>query len=72
VRRVNEYGRDGYKRDDSRPAQLEHKLQARPSLEAAQTEYQAAVQNMATSIAALTPGTTRTIEKNTWGSPTAG
>ncbi len=48
------------------PAQLEQKLQAKPSLEAAQTEYQAAVQNMATSIAALTPGTTRTIEKNTW------
>lgn len=48
------------------PAQLEQKLQSKPSLEAAQTEYQAAVQNMATSIAALTPGTTWNIEQNTW------
>jgi Lipoprotein confined to pathogenic Mycobacterium len=48
------------------PAQLEQKLQSKPPLEAAQTEYQAAVQNMATSIAALTPGTTWNIEQNTW------
>lgn len=48
------------------PAHLEQKLQSKPSLEAAQTEYQAAVQNMATSIAALTPGTTWKIEENTW------
>jgi hypothetical protein len=48
------------------PAQLEQKLQAKPSLEAAQTEYQAAVQNMAAGIAALTPGTTWTVEQNTW------
>jgi hypothetical protein len=48
------------------PAQLEQKLQSKPSLEAAQSEYQEAVQNMATSIAALTPGTTWNIEQNTW------
>ncbi|MFG1934691.1 LppA family lipoprotein [Mycobacterium sp. NPDC048908] len=48
------------------PAQLEQKLQSKPPLEAAQAEYQAAVQNMATSIAALTPGTTWHIEQNTW------
>lgn len=48
------------------PAQLEQKLQSKPSLEAAQTEYQAAVQNMAASIAALTPGTTWNVEQNTW------
>ena len=48
------------------PAQLEQKLQSKPSLEAAQTEYQAVVQNMATSIAALTPGTTWNVEQNTW------
>jgi len=47
-------------------AQLEQELQSKPSLEAAQAEYQAAVQNMATSIAALTPGTTFNIEQNTW------
>ena len=48
------------------PAQLEQKLQSKPPLEAAQTEYQAAVQNMATGIAALTPGTTFNVEQNTW------
>jgi hypothetical protein len=48
------------------PAQLEQKLQSKPSLEAAQAEYQAAVQNMAKTIAALTPGTTWNIEQNTW------
>lgn len=47
-------------------AQLEQELQSKASLEAAQTEYQATVQNMATSIAALTPGTTFNIEQNTW------
>ena len=48
------------------PAQLEQKLQAKPSLEGAQAEYQAAVQKMAASVAALTPGTTWNIEQNTW------
>jgi hypothetical protein len=48
------------------PAKLEQKLQSKPSLEAAQAEYQAAVQDMAKSIAALTPGTTWNIEENTW------
>jgi hypothetical protein len=48
------------------PAQLEQKLQSKPSLEAAQTDYQAAVQNMAVGIAALTPGTTWNVEQNTW------
>ena len=48
------------------PAKLEQKLQSKPSVEAAQAEYQAAVQDMATSIAALTPGTTWNIEENTW------
>jgi hypothetical protein len=47
-------------------AQLERKMQAKPSLEAAQTEYQAAVENMATSIAALTPGMTWNLEQTTW------
>lgn len=51
---------------ETESAQLEQELQSKPSLEAAQTEYQAAVQNMATSIAALTPGTTFNIEQNTW------
>jgi hypothetical protein len=48
------------------PAQLEQKLRSKPPLEAAQTEYQAAVQNMAASIASLTPGTTFNVEQNTW------
>jgi Lipoprotein confined to pathogenic Mycobacterium len=48
------------------PAQLEQALKGKPSLEAAQAEYQAAVQNMAKSIAALTPGTTWNVEQNTW------
>ena len=48
------------------PAQLEQELQSKPSLEAAQAEYQAAVQDMAGKIAALTPGTTWTTEQNTW------
>ena len=47
-------------------AQLEQKLQSKPSLETAQAEYQAAVQNMAAGIAALTPGTTWNVEQNTW------
>jgi ABC-type glycerol-3-phosphate transport system substrate-binding protein len=51
---------------ESDSAQLEQELQSKPSLEAAQAEYQAAVQNMADSIAALTPGTTFNIEQNTW------
>jgi hypothetical protein len=48
------------------PTQLEQKLQSKQPLEAAQTEYQAAVQKMAAGIAALTPGTTWNIEQNTW------
>jgi Lipoprotein confined to pathogenic Mycobacterium len=48
------------------PARVEQTLRSRPSLEAAQTEYQAAVQDMAKGIAALTPGTTWNIEQNTW------
>ncbi len=48
------------------PTSLEQELKSKPSLEAAQTEYQASVQNMAASIAALTPGTTWNIEQNTW------
>jgi hypothetical protein len=46
--------------------QLEQKLHSKLSLDGSQTEYQAAVQNMASSIAALTPGTTWNIEQNTW------
>ncbi|WP_101947934.1 LppA family lipoprotein [Mycobacterium sp. 3519A] len=48
------------------PTQLEQKLQSKPSLETAQTDYQAAVQKMAAAIAALTPGTTWQIEQTTW------
>lgn len=51
---------------ETESAQLEQELQSKPSLETAQKEYQAAVQNMATDIAALTPGTTFNIEQNTW------
>ena len=48
------------------PTQLEQELKSKPSLETAQAEYQAAVENMARNIAALTPGTTWNIEQNTW------
>ena len=49
-----------------RLAELETQLQAKPSLEAAQTEYLAPVRSMADGIAALTPGATWRLEENTW------
>jgi predicted LppA-like lipoprotein len=47
-------------------AQTEKELRAKPSLEAAQAEYKAAVTTMADGIAALTPGTTWQFAQDTW------
>lgn len=47
-------------------AEIEKDLRAKPSLEAAQAEYKAAVTTMADGIAALIPGTTWQFAQNTW------
>ena len=46
--------------------EIENGLRAKPSLEAVQAEYKAAVTTMADRIAALTPGTTWQFAQNTW------
>lgn len=47
-------------------AEVEKGLRAKPSLEAAQAEYKAAVTTMADGIAALVPGTTWQFAQDTW------
>jgi hypothetical protein len=46
--------------------EIESELRAKPSLEAAQAEYKAAVTAMADGIAALIPGTTWQFAQDTW------
>ncbi|MEH3138797.1 MAG: LppA family lipoprotein [Mycobacterium kyogaense] len=46
--------------------QLEMQLRAKPSLEAAQAQYQSQVESMSAKVASLVPGLTWQIEKNTW------
>jgi hypothetical protein len=46
--------------------EVETELRAKPSLEAAQAEYKAAVTTMADGIAALIPGTTWQFAQDTW------
>ena len=46
--------------------EIERELRAKPSLEAAQAEYKAAVTTMADRIAALIPGTTWQFAQDTW------
>lgn len=46
--------------------ELEKELRAKPSLEAAQAEYKAAVTTMADGIASLIPGTTWQFAQDTW------
>lgn len=47
-------------------SQLENELRQRPPLEAAHTQYEAAIRQMADRITALVSGLTWTLDQNTW------
>jgi len=48
------------------PAQVEKELRSKPSLETVRDQYRALVRQLADQIAALTPGTTWSLDEDTW------